>query len=83
MATLYVENVPEGIYNALKAQARRKNRSITAEILAMLEINVVTEEELARRRDLGKRLAKLRSIPTPAGMKFQSAEEMIREDRDR
>jgi plasmid stability protein len=83
MATLYVENVPDSLYEALRAQARRENRSISAEVLELLNENVVTEEELARRRNLGKRLAKLRAISTPPGMKFPSAEEMIREDRER
>jgi plasmid stability protein len=83
MATLYVENVPDELYKALRAQAGRASRSISAEVLELLGQHVVTEEELARRKELGKRLAKLRSIPTPPGMKFPSAEEMIREDRER
>ena len=83
MATLYVENVPDELYEALRAQARRENRSISAEVLAMLKDNVPTEQELARRREIFERLEKLRAIPVPADVKYQSAEEMIREDRDR
>jgi len=83
MATLYVENVPDDLYEALRAQARRANHSISAEVLELLEQNVVTEEELARRRALGERLARLRALPTPPGVKFPSTEEMIREDRER
>jgi plasmid stability protein len=83
MATLYVENVPDDLYEALRAQARRENRSISAEILEMLKDNVVTEQELSRRRQILERLEKLRSIPVLPGVNYQSAEEMIREDRDR
>jgi plasmid stability protein len=83
MATLYVENVPDDLYEALRAQARRENRSISAEILEMLKDNIVTEQELSRRRQILERLEKLRSIPVLPGVNYQSAEEMIREDRDR
>jgi plasmid stability protein len=83
MATLYVENVPDDLYEALRAQARRENRSIAAEVLAMLKDHVPTEQELARRRDLLERLEKFRATPVPKGVAYQSAEDMIREDRDR
>jgi plasmid stability protein len=83
MATLYVENVPDDLYEALRAQARRENRSIAAEVLAMLKDHVPTEQELARRRDLLERLEKFRATTVPTGVAYQSAEDMIREDRDR
>lgn len=48
----------------------------------MLEENVPTEDELAARKQLGKKLARLRATSEPKG-KFPSAEEMLREDRSR
>jgi len=83
VATLYVENVPDDLYEALRSQARRENRSIAAEVLAMLKDHVPTEQELARRRDLLERLEKFRATTVPTGVAYQSAEDMIREDRDR
>jgi len=50
MATLYVENVPDEIYKALRKQARANRKSIAAEVISLLEQNVPTEEELKRRR---------------------------------
>jgi plasmid stability protein len=42
MATLYVQNVPDELYKALRSQARRHHRSITSEALSLLEENVLT-----------------------------------------
>jgi plasmid stability protein len=82
MATLYVENIPESLYRALRERARLSHRSIAAEVVSMLEENVPTEDELAARKQLGKKLARLRAASEPEG-KFPSAEEMLREDRSR
>jgi predicted nucleic acid-binding protein/plasmid stability protein len=49
MATLYVENVPDDRYEALKARATENKRSITAEILNLLEHSYPTPEEHEQR----------------------------------
>jgi plasmid stability protein len=82
MATLYVENVPDDLYEALRKRARERRSSIAAEVVALLKQNVPTEKELKARRDFMKKLAKIHSLPAPAGY-FPSAEEMQREDRSR
>ena len=41
MATLYVENVPDDLYEALRKRARGQRRSIAAEVLQLLEQNDV------------------------------------------
>jgi len=83
MATLYVENVPDDLYEALRARAKSRRRSIAAEVLALLEENVPTAKELQARRDWVRKLAALRERQAETGRKFPSAEEMIREDRER
>jgi plasmid stability protein len=83
MATLYVENVPEAVYKALRERARKNRKSIAAEVIELLEKNVPTAEELRRRREFAERLKKISSqAPVPPGP-FPSAEEMVREDRER
>lgn len=82
MATLYVENVPEEVYAALRKRARQHRKSIAAEILSMLEENIATPAELKRRRDLLRVAKQLRS-KRRAHSPFPSAEEMQREDRER
>jgi plasmid stability protein len=83
MATLYVENVPDEIYKALRKRARAKRKSIAAEVIELLQQNVPTEAELKRRREFYDRLAELRAKPPLGPGPFPSAEEMIREDRER
>jgi plasmid stability protein len=49
MATLYVENVPDEIYKALRKRARAKRKSIAAEVISnCLEENIPTAAELKR-----------------------------------
>lgn len=83
MATLYVENVPEDVYKALRKRARENHKSIAAEVIDLLKQNIPTESELKRRREFYDRLAELRAKPPLTPSPFPSAEEMIREDRER
>ena len=83
MSTLYVENVPDGLYDALRERAKLHRCSIAAEVLALLEDNLPAEKELRRRTDLLRKLDRLsRSVKQVRG-EFPSEEEMIREDRSR
>jgi plasmid stability protein len=83
MATLYVENVPDDLYEALRSQAKARRRSIAAEVLALLEENIPTAKELKARQDLVGKIIRLRAKEVAAGRVFPSSEEMIREDRER
>jgi plasmid stability protein len=83
MATLYVENVPDDLYKALRKRAKANRSSIAAEVIGLLKRNIPTEAELKRRRKLFDDLAKLRAQPPVGPGPFLSAEEMIREDRER
>jgi plasmid stability protein len=83
MPTLFVENVPKDVYEALRKRAKGNRRSLAAEVIALLEASVPTEKELRRRKELFRWVEHLRtSTPAPAGT-FPTAEEMIREDRER
>ena len=83
MATLYVENVPDDVYKALRKRARKNGTSMAAEVIALLKQWVPTEAELKRRREFYNRMVELQSKPPLTPGPFPSAEEMIREDRDR
>jgi plasmid stability protein len=83
MATLYVENVPDDLYEALRSQAKARRRSIAAEVLALLEENVPTAQELESRHEWVRKITRLRKQQKTSARTFPSAEEMIREDRER
>jgi antitoxin FitA len=83
MATLYVENVPDDLYEALRERARQHRKSIAAEVLSLLEENVPTAAELKRRRQFLRRVQRLRSQKPRSHGPFPSTEQMQREDRER
>lgn len=83
MATLYVENVPNDLYTALRNQAKQNRKSIAAEVITLLEENLPTAKELKARREFYRRVQRLRSRPSPSHGPFPSSEEMQREDRGR
>jgi plasmid stability protein len=83
MATLYVENVPQDLYEALRERARSRRRSIATEVLALLEANVPTEKELKARQQFFHRIRQMQSRRPPKKKMFPATEEMLREDRGR
>jgi plasmid stability protein len=83
MATLYVENVPKDLYEALRARARKNRSSIAAEVIRLLEQFVPTPAELRRRMRAYEALRKIQAHVPPGPGPFQTTEEMIREDRER
>ena len=83
MPTLYVENVPHELYEALRKRARERRKSIAAEVLELLEESVPTASELARRREFVERARKLRAKRPQSPGPFPTTEEMQREDRRR
>jgi hypothetical protein len=82
MPTLYVENIPRDLYEALRKGAKNEHRSIAAEIVALLERTYPTEKELKRRRAFVRQLKKLRRVIPPLSGDGPSSTEMIREDRE-
>lgn len=82
MATLYVENVPADLYEAVRRRAKARRRSIAAEILSVLEENFPTEKELLAREAFFRKLERLRA-KQPASRRAIPSEELQREDRAR
>lgn len=83
MATLYVENVPEDLYEALRDRARQQRKSIAAEVLSLLAENVVTAGERKARKQFLRQVQRLRSQRPRSTAVFPPSEELQREDRGR
>jgi hypothetical protein len=83
MPALYVEKIPDDLYQALRKRSRENRTSIAAEVISLLQRNVPTAKELQQRREFYKRMAELRSHASEGSGPFPTIEEMIREDRDR
>ncbi len=83
MATLYVENIPDDLYEALRNQARDHRKSLAGEVLSLLEENIPTAAELRRRRQFLSRVRRIRSPKRSVDGGFPTAEGMQRQDRER
>ena len=82
MATQYVENVPDAVYEALRARAKSNRRSIAAETISLLEATLPTHSELRRRQAFYRQVRRLRARAHP-GRHGPSAVDLLRQDRDR
>lgn len=83
MATLYVENVPDDLYEAIRERAKKDRRSIAAEVIEALGSHFPTKAELRRRKALYKKILEFQAREPLTPGPHPSAEEMIREDRER
>jgi plasmid stability protein len=83
MPTLYVENVPKDLYEALRAQAKARKMSISAEVIELLKQHVPTKKQLAAREEFWRLAMRLRREGPLTPGPFPTTEEMLREDRDR
>lgn len=68
---------------SLDKASQQRRSSIAAEVIALLEQFVPTPAELRRRMRAYEELRKVQASTPPGPGPFQSAEEMIREDRAR
>jgi plasmid stability protein len=83
MPTLYVENVPSDLYDALRLRAKSEGRSISAEVMRLLAEHVPTQAELAQRRRVFEVARKIRANQHDAKAPSESTEQMVRADRRR
>ncbi|HSP67306.1 MAG TPA: hypothetical protein VLN48_06240 [Bryobacteraceae bacterium] len=83
MSTLYVENIPDDLYDALRKQAKSRRKSIAQEVISLIEAHVSTPQELERRRQLLQKALRMSARRVPASAPFPSTEELLRQDRAR
>jgi plasmid stability protein len=80
MQTLHVRSVPDELYNRLRALAQSEQRSLSAQVILMLDRAL---EDEARHQDQAQILAEIRRrrfTPPPTA---PDSVEMVREDRNR
>jgi len=82
MPTLHVRNVPEELYAQLQRVAEKENRSLTAEVIALLE-DAISQRQL--RQSAGEILQRVRrrSQKVRLPKDWVDSVELIREDRRR
>ncbi|MDQ3006592.1 MAG: hypothetical protein M3R47_14580 [Chloroflexota bacterium] len=80
MNTLHVRSVPDNLYNRLQQLAQSKNRSLSAQVITMLEQALEIEE---RRKKQAKVLASIQRRRYNAPKNAPSSLELLKEDRAR
>lgn len=80
MPTLHVRSVPDEVYDQLKSLAQVKQRSLSAQIVAMLERALEAEAWQEQQTHLLKTVRRRRYTPPAAA---PDSTELLREDRQR
>jgi plasmid stability protein len=80
MNTLHVRSVPEDLYRRIQSLANQKNRSLTAQVITLLEQAVENEDQRAKHAEVLKSIQRRRfKLPENA----TSSLELLNEDRNR
>lgn len=80
MPTLHVRNVPEDLYERIRARAQDKSRSITAEVIQLLQ-RALSDNEQGQAKVL-ERIQRRRFF-RPEDVNAPDSTAMLRQDRSR
>lgn len=78
MPVLFVREVPDELYGALRRRARERRSSISKEAIRLLESALETDDP-----ELADLLDEIESVRPRAAPTTPSAAQLIRDDRDR
>ncbi len=79
MPTLHVRNIPEPLYNRLRQRAESQNRSLSAEVVVLLDFALgESDDEQAELLDSIRR----RRFFNPVAAGAPDSTTLLREDRD-
>lgn len=80
MPTLHVRNVPDYLYERIREQAQQQNRSLSAEVIVLLNKALVQEE--SSQAELLSNIRRRRSFQ-PADQGAPDSTTLLRQDRER
>ena len=80
MPTLHVRNVPESLYDRLRQRARVRNRSLSAEVVVLLDFALDESEDT--QTQLLENIRRRRFF-NPAAAGAPDSSTLLREDRER
>lgn len=83
MAILHVRDFPTAKYAQIKKLAAARKRSLSQQIIALIEIGLEQEQLLEQRRQAIARVRAIRAQTRPPRKGEPIAVEMLREDRNR
>lgn len=80
MATLHVRGVPVELYDRLQELARKSSRSLSAQVVTLLDDAVRAQEVRAQQGEILDRMRRRRFVPP---VEAPTSLDLLREDRDR
>jgi len=80
MATLHVRNVPDELYDRLRQQAEERNRSLSAEVIMLLDSAL--DENRQKQAALLERIRRRRFF-RPSAVGTPDSTTLLRQDRER
>jgi plasmid stability protein len=80
MQTLHVRSVPDELYDRLRALAHAKQRSLSAQVILLLDRALEDEDRRQEQAQILADIRRRRFTPPPAA---PDTTEMLREDRER
>jgi hypothetical protein len=80
MQTLHVRSVPDDLYNRLRSLAQSEQRSLSAQVIMLLDRALEDETKLQQQAQILAEIRRRRFTPPPGA---PDSVEMLREDRDR
>jgi hypothetical protein len=83
MATIYVRDVPEDLYEAVKMLANEKRRSVSAQIIQLLEAGIRDAKRAESQARILDRIDRRRATMRPIRPGEPTSLDWLREDRAR
>ena len=83
MSTLHVRNIPPELYERLRRRAERQHRSMSAEVIDIIEHMTQFEKRRAQQLELLQRMDAFREHFKPAALGLSSSVELLREGREK
>ena len=82
MAALHVRNVPDELYGRLKQHAKAQNRSLSAQVITLLDQALQQDARRSQQQQLLGEIQKRRFVYS-ADVDAQDSVTLLREDRER
>ena len=83
MATLHVRDIPDLTYDKIKQLAEKSNRSLSQQVITLLNSALAQQQILDAQRTLLNDIALRRRRTSPAKNESDSTLALLREDRSR
>ncbi len=83
MPTLHVRNIPERLYSRLQQRAESEQRSLSAEVVLLLEQSIAAADVRTTQADLLESMRRHRRAFRPADVGAPDSVDLLHEDRER